>query len=402
MKKNLPYILLCLLVIVAGVLIFGSTHEKEIDKRVTLTKNYKSPYGTYVAHELLPKMFPGSIMETNKKAPEHWYTLENNGSTLFFVISQHFDPNEEEILLLNRFVTNGNNVFIVAPKFGKVAQRFFGLDVNTSNYFYGGYADSPNVLLKKPLFKEDTTYTYPGFSFSSDYSNFDRAKFHILGTDERGMPNFIKASIGRGSFYLHSDPFLFSNYFILYKNNKDYFEKSLSDITASTKKIIWDEYYIYRLEDDQKASNPSPLRVLLSIPAFKWAFWLAIVLLALYLLLNMKRNQRIIPVLSKPKNESLDFAKVIGRLYFDKQDHLNLSQKMVTYFLEHIRSKYLINTATLNDEFVKKLSGKSGYDEQEIQKIIESIFIIQTTANISQQQLSGFYQQFQKFYKHTA
>lgn len=401
MKKYLPYILLTLLIFVAAILIFGSKKERELDKRVTLTKGYKNPYGTYVAFSLLPSMFPNSVIETNKLAPNKWYSLEQKGSTLLFIISQHFNPSREEILLLNRFVSNGNNVMIVSPSMGKTAEDFLGVSLNANNTI-SGVIDSPHVLLRKPFFEKDTTYSYPGYSFNSYFSNFDRSKFAVLGTSTDGLPNFIKATTGKGNFYLHADPFLYSNYFLLFKNNKDYFEKSLSAVSADTKKIIWDEYYIYKQEDDNKQDDPSPLRILLGVTAFKWAFWLAIVLLSLYLLLNMKRNQRIIPVVTKPKNESLDFVKVIGSLYFEKHDHLNLATKMVSYFLEHVRSKYLLNTSLLDEEFVKKLSGKSGYDEQEVKKIIESISTIQKTTSISQHQLSIYYQQFKKFYKHTA
>lgn len=373
-----------------------------MDKRVTFNKRYKMPYGTYVAYEMLPPLFPSSKIQTNKKSPSDWFDSDEKEKegTLFFLITQHFNPDEEEMLLLNRFVSQGNYVFIASPNFDKVARDFFGLNIGDYNIF-GNFSDSPKVQLVKPLFEKDTTYSYPGYSFNSRFINFDRSKFHVLGKDEKGMVNFARADVGKGSFYIHSDPFFFSNYFLLYKNNRSYFEKSLSLIQPSINKIIWDEYYLYKQEqNEQQKEEPSPLRVLLAITAFRWAFWLAVILLLLYLLLNMKRNQRIIPVVSKPRNESLDFVKIIGRLYFEKRDHHNLALKMVTYFLEHIRTRYFINTSALNDEFIKKLSGKSGYDEEKIKEIVQSIYAIQIADKISQEQLTKYYQQFQQFYKY--
>jgi ABC-type Zn uptake system ZnuABC Zn-binding protein ZnuA len=122
----------------------------------------------------------------------------------------------------------------------------------------------------------------------------------------------------------------------------------------------------------------------------------------MYLLLNVKRNQRTIPVIEKPKNESLDFVKTIGKLYYEKQDHLNLAQKMCTYFLEHIRSKYFINTSNLNNTFIEQLSGKSGVTQAEVEQLVSSIQAIQIANQISQQQLNFYYQQFNQFYKNTA
>jgi len=414
LKKNLLYILIGTISIVVALLLFGIKQEKQIDKRVTLDKRYKIPYGTYVTFNLLPTLFPlTSEIATNKDAPTDWFDTDNTekSGTLFFLITQHFDPSEEEILLLNRFVSQGNHVFICSPKFDQVALDFFGMDMSYGSFSgYSNFSDSPQVQLNKPWFENNSTYTYPGFSFSVDFLNFKRNKFHVIGTDKNGIANFMKADVGKGSFYLHSDPLLFSNYFILYKNNKDYFEKSMSLIPNSIKNIVWDEYFVYKQENNENGNSngknnsskkvPSSLRLLLSVPGFQWAFWLAVLFLLLYLLLNMKRNQRIVPVISKPKNESLDFVKIIGRLYFEKKDHLNLAQKMVTYFLEHVRTRYFINTSALNDEFVRKLSGKSGYEELEVKKLLETIFTIQTSSQISQQQLINYYQQFQKFYKY--
>jgi hypothetical protein len=424
LKKYTIYILLGTSCIVIALLLFSRKQQKVIDKRVTLVKSHKIPYGTNVAFNLVPTLFPGSAMETNKKSPTDWFESDkaDKGNSLFFLLSKQFNPNEEEMLVLNRFVSKGNSVFISSPRFGNVALEFFGFqasyNVLTSDYDKTSASSSSSAMLRKPFFSKDTSYTYPGYSFKVRLQEFNKGKFLVIGTDKEGYPNFIRADVGLGSFYIHSDPLFFSNYFLLHGNNKDYLEKSLSIVPSSVKNIIWDEYYIHKKEgkgsgggsgggrennsNDSDSKPRSPLSILLDIPAFWWAFWLAVILFLLYLLLNSKRNQRLVPIVTKPKNESLDFVNVIGRLYYEKHDHQNLALKMVTYFLEHVRSRYFINTSHLNDEFVKKLSGKSGYDEGKVSELIQAIFIIQTSSNISQAQLAKFYQLFQQFYKHTA
>ena len=79
----------------------------------------------------------------------------------------------------------------------------------------------------------------------------------------------------------------------------------------------------------------------------KWAALLtAIFALLLYVVLEMRRKQRTIPVMTKPKNDSLEFVKTIGRLYHDKGDHKNLCRKMSAYFLEHVRNRYKLPPVT--------------------------------------------------------
>jgi hypothetical protein len=386
-------------------MLFTANEKKQFDKRVTLDKKYKQPYGTKVFFDMLPVLLPNRTVEVNKKPPEDWF-YGNDGeidSTLFIIVSQHFNPTSSEMLLLKRFVNKGNQVLIIAPQFDNTAQDFFGLEIVNSNYiYYENYKDSPKVMLHKPVFAKDTTYTYPGFTFNTYFSDFKTSRLQVLGTEERGYPNFIKGNIGKGSFYLHSNPFVFTNYFILHKNNKDYLEKTFALIPTSVKRVVWDEYFVYKLAENEKAKEPSPLRVLLNIPAFKWAFWVAILFLALYMLLNAKRNQRLIPDYKKPQNESLDFVKTIGRLYFEKQDHINLAQKMSAYFLENIRSKYFINTSALNEAFIQKLIGKSGCEENEIRQLIQIVADIHLANSISQEQLTQYYKQFKNFYKNTA
>lgn len=403
MKKYLPYIIVTVAITLVALILFSGNKERELDKRVTLNKRYKIPYGTYVTHELLTSFFASATIEDNKKSPTDWFEEKgsNAQSNLFITITPQFIPTEDELFLLGKFVAQGNQVFIASPNLNDEALKYFGLEMK-QGYFYS-YIDSPKVYLDKPAFNVNQPYFYPGYSYGTGFNHFDTSKYLVLGSNENGQANFIKVNKGKGSFYLHSDPFMFSNYFLLYGNNKDYFEKSFSSIVPAVKNIMWDEFYLYKLQQEQQdKGQPSPLRVLMSISAFKWAFVLAIILLLLFVLLNMKRKQRIIPIIERPKNESLEFVKVIGRLYFEKKDHLNLAQKMVTFFLEHVRTKYLINTSVLNEEFIKNLSGKSGYEEEGVRNLIRVIEVVSTSYELSQTQLADIYNQFQNFYKQTA
>ena len=74
---------------------------------------------------------------------------------------------------------------------------------------------------------------------------------------------------------------------------------------------------------------------------------------------------------------------------------------MATYFLEHVRNKYLLNTSILDENFVTKLSGKSGYEEEKIKELVNSIIEIRTNKYINDVSLNNFYLQFQQFYNHT-
>ena len=115
----------------------------------------------------------------------------------------------------------------------------------------------------------------------------------------------------------------------------------------------------------------------------------------------MRRKQRMIPEWAKPKNESLDFVKTIGRLYFDKGDHKNLAKKMGAYFLEHIRNQYKLVTHTVDDDFINAVHHKTGYPLEELKNIVTFIQFSNTAPAVSESQLSNFHKQLELFYQNT-
>ena len=151
-------------------------------------------------------------------------------------------------------------------------------------------------------------------------------------------------------------------------------------------------------QPDEK--EPNWLSVLMKYEAFRWALWTAIITLLLYVLMEMRRKQRVIPALQQPKNESLDFVRTIGQLYYDRRDHADLAHKMGTYFLDYVRSQYKISTNTLDESFIQALHIKTGYPVIEIKNIIGFIGLVETNT-IDEQQLNHFYNQLESFYQNT-
>ncbi len=408
MNKTILYIIasVCLLGIL--FLVFFKQTEKQFDTRITIDKKYKNPYGLYIAYNMLPSLFNNSTVKVNSESPVDWYDTDSmsDGKNVFFLISYQFNPSAEELRSLYQFVKQGNQVFICTPWMNEEATSYFGFgEESIYNYEIGRYSrDSGVVSLYQPPFNNDTSYFNPGLHYTAHFTAVDSVRYRVLGKDESGDINMVKVNAGKGSFYFNSNPALFYNYFLLYKNNIDYFQKVVSLIPPGKNKIIWDEYFVYKYGTGNggKSRSASPLRVLFSYSAFTWAFSLLISLLLLYIATQAKRMQRLIQAMVRPKNDTLDFAKTIGRLYYEKSDHTNLARKMATYLLEHIRNKYFISTANLNEEFINNLSHKSGYDEEKVKEIVGNLVFIQAGYDVSEHQLVNIYQSFSKFYKYTS
>ena len=72
---------------------------------------------------------------------------------------------------------------------------------------------------------------------------------------------------------------------------------------------------------------------------------------------------------------------------------------MSAYFLEHIRSRYKLNTSELDDEFVKTLQAKTGVEESDINSIIQFIRGLDHRVFVSDKELASFHKQLESFYK---
>jgi hypothetical protein len=115
----------------------------------------------------------------------------------------------------------------------------------------------------------------------------------------------------------------------------------------------------------------------------------------------MRRKQRIIPVLQKPKNDSLDFVQTIGRLYYDGKDHKDLAQKMGAHFLDHVRTRYKISTNVLDGAFINALREKSGYPVAKLTELVDFIDVSGGDPHVSEKQLATFHKELEKFYQQT-
>jgi hypothetical protein len=405
MKKSLPYIVIIILIVLLGALVSGEFKkpQKRLDQRITLRSKDKIPYGFSAARAFLPKLFIHTTVSYDVSKPGMWKNIDEEATGQAVVlVANYFDADEAELGRMLKFVQKGNYLFIIAKAYSFETSQLFHFRDDPVYYEFSNNEISDTLLveLNKKIFLTDSSFTYPGKKFESVFTTLDTTHTIILGTGDEGLPNFIQVNRGEGSIFLHSAPLCFSNYFILHKKNLSYFENAFSVLPQNIIAITWNEYYLQK-KRDKGDQEPNWLGIMLKFPSFKWGFYTAIILLGLFLLLGMRRKQRMIPAYVKPKNESLDFVRTIGMLYYDQKDHKNLAEKMAIYFMDHVRRVYKLHTEDPYDpHFVQTLHYKSGYPLQELQDILVFIKNIKS-ATVTEARLSVFYRQLELFYQNT-
>jgi len=403
LKKVLPYGIGAVVLLALGALLISAVRNKpkQMNERITLKEKDKIPYGFYAARRMLPDLFPNATIFDDKNAPGYWDVLSETGSNQLVVMTGiAIKADEDELSEMMAFARKGNYIFMIAHDLSYETTQFLNIvELTDDGGFFGMQTDSLKLQLQHPRFLDTSTYVYPGRRYASYLKVVDTSKVVVLGTNENGDANFVQFKTGNGAIFLHTAPLAFSNYFLLHKSNVSYFQKAVSVIPATVEKVWWNEYYLNK-RTEQPKDEPSFLSVLMKYEAFRWALLTAIFTLLIYVLMEMRRKQRVIPVFTNPKNESLDFVTTIGQLYYSRKDHANLARKMSAYFLEHIRMRFKVSTNSLDENFIKSLHAKTGYPVEEIQSIVNFIKVTDT-AVVGEVQLNRFYQQLENFYKNT-
>lgn len=370
MGMNRWIIVVFFIIVLGGIALIDAGTKRPINWAPTFDQRDKIPFGLYVLYQELSSIFgtEKKIDDTKRTAYEEIEQLDSLKAyhTALIDILDYGTYGDTKMEPLLNFVRNGGEVFVSTLYFDEwlldtlgIAQEelrhsiFFPSDKSVT---YSLAGDTARIRLEKVT--DFTVFTKLNGKNCTILGNL-----HARG---RMIPNFIKVSFGKGHFYLHASPSVFTNYNMLTEPGYRYSSKALQVIAH--KNILWiDNYY-------DSAMSRSPLRVVLSQSGFRQAWYLLLVGLLLLLLFKSKREQRAVKIVTPEPNLSRDFAKTIGALYFENGKPGNIVLKKIDYFLYAIRSSYQLETLDLmNPEFIRHLSRKSGVDIAETQSLITHI-----------------------------
>lgn len=391
MKLYRFYIIIGLLLLIYIVLAIYK--PKQFNWDITLSKNDKNPYGAYILYSQIKDIFPRSHI-INSRLPVYNQLKSNIQDTSAYVlIAPQLNLQKEDVKELLDFISKGNTVFIAAYELGAALTDTLNLATDEMvNASLG--KDSDHINFTNPSLATDSGFFFRKFTLNNYFSKIDTGRTLILGLLNKNRPDFIRMSIGRGKLYIHSAPLCFSNYFMLFRHNSRYTADVLAYIPQDIKTIYWDEYYSLGPE-----YTGSVMSYFLNHLYLRWAWWLALFAMVMYLLFESKRRQRIIPELDPMANTTLDFVKTIGNLYFNAQDNKNIAEKKITYFLEFVRSRLYLPTVNLNEEFSAALARKSRIDVTDISDLIGLINEVEVSSKVSNHLLSQLNNKIDDFYK---
>lgn len=398
MSRKTLFIFIGIVFLLLGIFFINSPTKNKWQWDESYKEIDKNPYGLYIAHEFL-KNFGSSLIDlteyVNKSLPQ-----DVQGANYVFVGEALYLDSLDTDRLLN-FAKRGNRVFISSKV---VPFSLFNAlyDNNCQAFMYNryNYANDRDKIITlnftHPKLREqkpfeypfvrhyDTTHTYwYAMDTVTDCTRLD-AEISVLGLMNEAKANFIKIRVGQGEIYLHATPLAFTNYYLVNDERLRYAQKVFSHLNTSGA-IYWDtrgrvprevgESMNRRKKNERNGYNPrleedSPLKYVLSDTSLRWAWYLFLGLILTYMIFHAKRKQRIIPVLAKKNNASLEFVRTVGQMYFMQGNSSGLCDLKLKQFRTFVKERYHLSAREMDSDFIETLAQKADIPSERIERIV--------------------------------
>lgn len=335
----------------------------------TFAHTDRQPFGCAVFDDVVEKSLPDGGYSLSKETFYQMNQVQGEPRGILS-ITQDLSLTETDTKAVFELAQRGNILLLVSNSFG--AQLSDSLHFTTT-YSYFNAADLKRYALSlnkrdSLLWQKDSVYGERTFRF---YPQLCLVK--ILPNDSCMLTSIVDKSslskvhepvamsyqVGKGEIICVTTPLLFTNYGVLDKEgNADYLFRFLNRMKGLP--VVRTEVYMKQAE-----VTDSPLRYFLSQRPLRWALYLTLTILLLFMIFTARRRQRVIPVVHKPVNKNLEFTELIGTLYYQKRNHADLVCKKFVYFAENLRRNYQIDVEDDSNDtaLVRQIALKTGGDE---------------------------------------
>ena len=387
MSNRNGVILSIVAILIIGIYFFIAYMREFLPKyRWYETYNYtdENPYGLKHTYDLFKAgMKDSSFILIDKKPSEILNKNAKNSSYIFIGANWIMDSLSVERLC--DFVRKGNYAFISSYNSPKeiVKKKFYDKPEIPS---YKGFMDSSvNTRFLDPQGKEYSKSFFFYFQVLKKKSlhywlhtdlekladSLDIHGIEPVSVINNNFVNCYKFPYGRGVFIFHTTPLMLTNYHVVRQEGFDYMNELFS--TMKKENIYWDEYSKapHFLWQQNGRADESPLRFILSQKSLRWAWYLSLIAIILYLVFNSKREQQLIPLMPENKNTSVEFVKAVGMLHYQLKAHSVLADEILKLFLAYNKNKYGISPQLERELLITEITKRSGVAELLVRDIFK-------------------------------
>lgn len=370
------------------------------------------PYGCYAFDSLMRQTLPHGYRVSSK--PLHKLAKEKGKPRNYLIMADDFTCDSLDFAALYAQACRGSRI-VLATRRGisthedSVLFKHYGVYFHYTSYRsvrpvrglvkktpvywpkdsrYGrGVYRVPDVLLDGYIVRD----TFSTFQDHALILNNDTADVSVLRTmrelksfasiiygvaadpnrSDHPHPVATTCRVGKGEITFVCMPLLFSNYGILMEQTRG-LTLRLMDRLSNAPVVRTDYYCPVSDRMDYLGDSGGPTDFFLQHPALRLALRLTALLIVLLMLFKARRRQRAIPVYRQPENHTLEFVQLIGSLYYQRRDNLDLLRKKYRIFAETLRRRLAIDVTTAKDQpsDVDQLTQRTGLDADYLTRVL--------------------------------
>jgi hypothetical protein len=378
MKKNKNTLIIILMFLLLLLIILSESSQKKINWAPSFSVKHKMPYGTYIAYNEAKSVLKKQLIDV-RYSPYVFLTKNPEANGTFLLYNTSVELKETNLNKLLDWVEQGNNLMISSNRFD--IELLDSLHLKKANYYNKKFDNTFQITLQNKSFEKDTA-AVDKFSYLQYFKLTEKTNKYnpvvlgkIVDKEKDTLYNFLRLDFGKGHIYLHSFPYVFTNYFILKDQNYRYFEGILSYLNLK-QPVYWD------IHIQNGAGNKGIFKYIMQNEAFLWAYRLMFIGLLLYILFEGKRKQRPIPIVEPLRNETLQFTKTIADMYIENKENKNIALLHIKHFLDYVRTHLHLDARVLDNRLAKKISQKTGSEFDTVMDLFKKIDYIQQQVSI--------------------
>lgn len=408
MKRPVIIVLIVLAVVVLAFF-YANSGKKSYKWFENYSANSDQPFGTLFIHELVKSYARDGFVHNSKKPLDALLDSASvKESSVYMFVGYNWSADSVETEAMLRYLAVGNDAFIIcnspSDRLLKLLNKSECTDTLSfqnewkttvkANFYHRGFAVLKPYSFTHTVKDKDRNYQW---RYLDGNALCDSASSIVpLGFYDDDYVNFFKMPHGKGNLYIHTTPLVFTNYFMVRERATEYASAVLSH--SAHRRFIWDDRKQGLSFRRNSSTYNNPLYYIMEQPALRYAWWLLVAIGLLYVVFAGKRQQRFIPVLEKKANASLAFMKMVSSLHFREKNHGDMARKKMKFFLHTVRTRYGLQTHTINDQFIEKLSVKAQVSKADVELIFNQYRIIENFQDIDSAPLDNLYNAIQNFY----
>jgi len=355
MKGNAFAITLAVVVVGLGLLLFFAG-KNDFDWDTNFQSDSTEPFGTELFDRVVESACGTDGYRVSMRSLGDVLSDTTDSPHALLIIALDVHPDSATMAAMTQLLQRGYDVMLTSGDVDEEIADTFGLRYGYhywTNFDKFGVSREDTVetqWLGTKVTPAFTTHCIDGFLAPIDREEeSDKRQEALIFTDDN--VNAWRIGYGQGNFFFVGCPYLFTNYAVLHPELRQLTMALLSELRGPQIERVVPSADFHTGDDLYSQSDATDLLgYIMQFRPLKWAWWIAVIVIILFMITTARRRQRIIPVVQPPQNSNLDFILLIGSLYHQRGDHLDLVHKKFRYTADRLRRRLHVDITNPADD----------------------------------------------------